>query len=174
MHTHTHTVLHTHILVSLFWPTGPFQPNRPFLFLVVSAKTWSWSCSVSVCRRLWVPSCMFLPPSISFSLSLCLSFGPSCSLPSSLSLSLLLSFFFAFSSLSFSLSSSLELFLSFSPSPSSVLIEVQYYMLADCCPSLSPIMMVACCSIPLSMSAAEHGRPRLLHYITVSACCCRA
>lgn len=41
-------------------------------------------------------------------------------------------------------------------------------------PSLSPILTVACCSIPLSMSAAEHGRPRLLHYIRMCACCCSA
>lgn len=64
------TQFSTHILVPLFWLTGPFRLNRPFLFLVVSAKTCSWSCSVSVCRRLWVPSCIFLLPSITFSVPL--------------------------------------------------------------------------------------------------------
>ena len=168
MHTHTHTVLYTHTLVSLFWP----KANRPFLFLVVSAKTWSWSCSVSVCRRLWVPSCMFLLPPISPYISFYFSLVPlvlctALSLSLSLSLSLFISFAFG-SPLPLALS------LSLSVSPSSVLIEVQYCMLADCCPSHSPIMMMACCSIPLSMLADEHGRPRLLHYITMSACCCRA
>lgn len=34
--------------------------------------------------------------------------------------------------------------------------------------------LTVCCSIPLSMSTAEHGRPGLLHYITMCSCCCRA
>lgn len=58
--------------------------------------------------------------------------------------------------------------------PSSVPIEVLYCMPADCCLHSPPIMMVACCSKPLSMSAAEHGRPGLFHYITMCACCCSA
>lgn len=57
-----------HALFPLFWPTGPFRLNLPFLFHVVSAKTCSWSCSVSVCRRLWVPLCIFFLPSIPVSL----------------------------------------------------------------------------------------------------------
>lgn len=58
--------------------------------------------------------------------------------------------------------------------PSSVPIEVLYCMPADFCLHSPPIMMVACCSKPLSMSAAEHGRPGLFHYITMCACCCSA
>lgn len=138
-HIHSSPHTHTHLLVPLFWPTGSFQPNRPFLFLIVSAKTCSWSCSVSVCRCLWVPSCMFLLPSISFSIFLCFSFGSSCSLPSSLFCFFCLYFFFFFLP-----SLALTLFLQSQFSP-----EVWYCMPANCCPSLSPIMMVACRSITL-------------------------
>lgn len=171
---HVHT--HRHVR-SLFWPTGPFQPNQPFLFLVVSAKTWWWSCSVSVCRRLWVP-CMFLllPIVLSFS-SLSLRQSPPPSLPSS-GFGSFVSFDFHLLpvvSLSLPLPSFLPLCLSLLFSPSSVLNEVQYRMRVHCCPSLS-------LSRQRWLAAAHRSACRLLnaggsgilHYVTVSACCCRA
>lgn len=153
---HTYIVLHTytHLLVSLFWPTGSFQPNRPFLFLIVSAKTCSWSCSVSVCRCLWVPSCMFLLPSISFSMFLCFSFGSSCSLPSSL-------FCFFCLYFSFTLSSSYSLF------PISVLTGGMVLYASQLLPlTLSHHDGGLPQHNSFSMSAAEHGRPRLMQSLS--------
>lgn len=104
--------------------------NWPFLFLVVLAKTW---CGVVASQS--VADCGF--PRMCSSLSL----------PILISLSflffskLLLCFSFFFLLLSCKSSLSLLLFLSL-PSlfpPNVGLIEVQYWMPADCCPPLSPI-----------------------------------
>lgn len=64
---------------------------------------------------------------------------------------------------------------SFCLSPSS---QAQFWLRYStvCQPIAAPHSLpsvMACCSMPLSMSAAEHGRLRLLHYIIMSACCCR-
>lgn len=92
-----------------------------FLFLIVSAKTWLWSCSVSVCRRLWVPSCIFLFPSIFSSVSLSPTPFPSLSFSAQLSLCFFITFaFYLFSckslppSFPLALSLPLWFFLSFS------------------------------------------------------------
>lgn len=79
--THAHTLRPQstpHALVSLFWPLQ-LSVKSAFPVSRCLSKDMVWSCSVSVCRRLWVPSWMFLPPSIS-SVSLCPSLS-SCSLP---------------------------------------------------------------------------------------------
>lgn len=155
-HKRKHTVLlkHTHFHV---WPTGPFQWNGPYLFLVVLATTWCGVvASQSVAARRFPRVCVFLfLPSSSFLFSFFVSpaFFLLFCIPPPIFLSL-----------------SLFLFLL----QAQVLTEVQYRMPADCCFSHSLPSEMVCCSIPLSMSAAEHGRPRLLHYITVSAWCCRA
>lgn len=162
--THTQTWIYAHssprthicfpILASWTLPA-----KLAFLFLIVSAKTWLWSCSVSVCRRLWVPSCIFLFPSIFSSVSLSPTPLPF-SLILSPALSLLL-YYFCFLSFFLQISPSLFPPRSFSPSlvlslffpfsSSSGLIEVQYCMLANCFPSLSTI------SDGLLQHTTQHG-----------------
>lgn len=154
--THTQTRIYAHssprthicfpILASWTLPA-----KLAFLFLIVSAKTWLWSCSVSVCRRLWVPSCIFLFPSIFSSVSLSPPL-PSLSFSAQLSLCFFITFaFYLFSCKSLPPSFSLSLSLFFPFSSSSGLIEVQYCMLANCFPSLSTI------SDGLLQHTTQHG-----------------
>lgn len=113
-HGYMHTVLHAHIFVSLFWPTGHFLPNWPFCF---SSSQQRHDCGVVASQS--VAACGFPRVSFSFRLSspLFLSHPPpsllSHSQPSSLfaSLLLLLSIFFP-ANLSLPLSPSLFLSLS--------------------------------------------------------------
>ena len=143
-HTFTHSFTHKHICFSILanW-TLPAKPASS-CFSSSQQRHGRGVVASQVCRRLWVPSCMFLP---SIYLLLCLPafpLPPSCPLLSSLFASFVsLAFDLSFCShppLPFSLLSlSVSLPLSLSLSPSSVLIEVQYCMLVDCCPSHSPI-----------------------------------
>lgn len=121
------TQFSTHILVPPYsGQLNNFQLNLPFLFHVVSAKTCSWSCSVSVCRRLWVPLCVFFfLPSTPFSVR---PWFPPDLWPALCFLLCLVCFFIVlprFFSFFFLLSLAPPIFsLSLSLSPSSVPIEV--------------------------------------------------
>lgn len=56
-HTHTHSPPHTHFV----WPSGPFQWNGPYLFLIVLATTWCGVvASQSVAARGFPRVCVFL------------------------------------------------------------------------------------------------------------------
>lgn len=145
--TYTHSRPHRHFLVR---PTGPFQWIEPYLFLVVSATTWCGVvASQSVAARGFprVCVCVFFFSALFFLLffSLCFCF---------------LSFILQIPPISLSLS------LVFLLLQAQVWLRYSTVCQSIAAPHSLPSETV-CCSVPLSMSAAEHGRPRLLHYITV-------
>lgn len=137
---HIHTQFSTHTYLFLY--SGQLDPSSQIRLSCFSSSQQRHGRGVVASQS--VAACGFSP------LSLCYSFGPACSLPNFLFASFVYLFLLPPISYSVMLPLSLALSLFIPLSPSSVLIEVQYCMRADCCPSLSPI------------SAAYHSACRLL------------